>query len=262
MSTRSAVIVLLLSLGASTAHAETLEQIFQRGNAAYFRGDYDAAAREYDRLLAAGVVDPDVSYNLASAEARRGRHGVAIQHFERTLFLRPGDDDAERGLEAVRAALGRARAESRGEAEVEAGTSLGEALFFGISPGLLAVSALLFDVVFFALLTGLLFVRIESRRLALGIAVVVSGAVLVLSTMGVAAQSGWLEEGEKAVIVGERAPLREGPDRHASERHRALEGQRAWVLDRDRDWLRVRVPSVGEGWIESDQIGLVRPAPR
>ncbi len=32
----------------------------------------------------------------------------------------------------------------------------------------------------------------------------------------------------------------------------------AWVLDVDRGWARVRVPGVGEGWVQRDAIGMVR----
>jgi tetratricopeptide (TPR) repeat protein len=251
-------IVLLLSLPA-IAHADSLEEIFARGNAAYFRGDYEVAAREYRALMSAGVVDPDVTYNLAATEARRENYGAAIQLFERTLVLRPGDEEAEQALESVRDLLGRRRAEGRGEAEVESGPPLGQALFGSVSADTLGALALSFDLLLFIALAALLFAQHENKRLALGIAAVVTAIGLCVSGAGLAVQSGWLDEGDPAVVLADRAPLREGPDAHASERHHALEGQRAWVLDTDRGWSLVRVPSVGEGWVAPGEIGLIRP---
>ena len=248
---------LVLVATAPSARADTLEETFARANAAYFRGDYDAASRDYERLIAAGVVDADVSYNLGAVEAKRGRYGAAIQHFERSLWLRPGDGAAESALAEVRAALGARRAAARGESEVEAG-SFGEAVFGGISADTLAVLALGFDAILFLALAALLVVRRESLRIGLGIASVIAAVGLVVGVAGLAVQSGWLDEGERAVVLSERAPLREGPDARASERHHAPEGHRAWVLERERGWARVRVPGVGEGWIERDAIGLVR----
>src|SRR5690606_12078911 len=195
-------------------------------------------------------IDADLSYNLGAVEAKRGRYGAAIQHFERALWLRPGDSGAESALAEVRAALGARRAAARGEAEVEAG-SFGEAIFGGMSADTLAVLALGFDVFLFFALAALLVVRRrESLRLGLGIASVIAAVGLVAAGAGLAVQSGWLDEGERAVVLVERAPLREGPDARASERHHAPEGHRAWVLERERGWARVRVPGVGEGWIE------------
>ncbi|HEY8432514.1 MAG TPA: tetratricopeptide repeat protein [Sandaracinaceae bacterium] len=250
-----ALAIVLAPLG---ARADSLADIFEEANAAYYRGDYEGAARGYRRLIAAGVVDPDVTYNLATSEAKRGRFGVAIQLFERTLWLSPGDEDAARSLDAVRAELGRRRAAARGEAEVDAGPPLGEAIFGGASTDLLVVLALFFDLVLFGALAALLFARRESVRLGLGIAIVVAGLGLLASGSGVALKSGWLEEGAPAVVLADRTELREGPDPRASVRHYADEGRRAWVLDEDRGWSRVRVPSIGEGWVRSDAVGLVR----
>lgn len=240
------------------ARADTLEEIFERANAAYFRGDYDEAARDYRRLRDAGVVDPDVSYNLGATEAKRGQYGEAIQLFERALWLRPGDDDAEHALAEVRAALGARRAAARGEAEVDAG-SFGHAVFGGLSPDVLAMLALALDALLFVGLAALLIVRRESLRIGLGVAAVIAGVGLLVGLAGLAVQSGWLDEGEPAVVLSERAPLREGPDERASERHHAPEGHRAWVIERDRGWARVRVPGVGEGWMAREHVGLVRP---
>jgi tetratricopeptide (TPR) repeat protein len=252
------VLAAALVAPACVARADSLQQSFARANAAYFRADYETAAREYRRLIAAGVIDPDVTYNLATAEARRGNYGEAVQLFERTLWLRPGDDDAERGLDAVRSTLGRRRAHARGEAEVEAGPPVGEAIFGGVSADTIALLAVFFELAFFGILAALLFVRRESTRLALGIGAVVTGGALLVAGLGLTVKSGILDDGEPAIVLREGASMREGPDGHAGERHRALEGQRAWVLDRDRGWTRVRVPALGEGWMQSGDVGLIR----
>ena len=251
--------LLVATLAPSAASADTLEQIFEQGNAAYFRGDYDAAATEYQRLVELGVVDPDVAYNLGTAEARRGRYGAAMQFYERTLWLRPGDSDAHAGLEAARTALGRRMAEQLGEGEVDTAPPLSEALFGGIGRTTLAVMTVIAETLFFLCALGLLFVRRESLRLALGVAAPLLAIIALVSGAGWVLRSGWLEEGEPAVVVEPTATLREGPDEHAQSRGTAREGQRAWLLDRERRWARVRIPDVGEGWIAMDDIGVVRP---
>ncbi len=253
------IAALLLSATPGLASAESLEEIFEGANAAYFRGDYDDAARDYRRLVDLGVVDADVAYNLATAEARRGRYGAAVQFYERTLWLRPGDADAHEGLEAARIALGRRMAEQTGEGEVDTAPPLSEALFGGIGRTTLAVITVLAETALFAALLGLLFVRRESVRLALGIAAPLLAILALVSGIGWALRSGWLEEGAPAVIVQRSAALREGPDQHAEIRESAREGQRAWILEEERSWSRVRVPDVGEGWIANTDLGRIRP---
>ena len=249
----------LVVLAPSMASADSLEEIFEGANAAYFRGDYEGAATQYRRLVDLGVVDADVSYNLATAEARRGRYGAAIQFYERTLWLRPGDADAHEGLDAARTALGRRMAERMGEGEVDTAPPLSEALFGGIGRSTLATITLLSEAAFFTALLLLLFVRKESARLALGVAAPLLAILMLVSGSGWGLRSGWLEDGAPAVVVEPSASLREGPDQHAQVRQTVREGQRAWVLETERSWSRVRVPEVGEGWIANDHVGAVRP---
>ena len=161
--------------------------------------------------------------------------------------------------DAARAAAGRRRAERQGAAEVDTAPPLSEALFFGISRSVFAVAALALCFVFFGTLTGLLFVRKESARIALGVAAPLSFVLFVVAGAGLAIRGGWFEDGERAVVLPQRLVLREGPGEDATERHRAAEGERAWILETREDWVRVRVPTVGEGWAPSDAIGAVRP---
>lgn len=256
---RRAILVLVVLLVPASVSADSLEEIFERANAAYFRGDFDAAASDYRQLVDLGVVDPDVSYNLATAEARRRHYGAAMQFYERALWLQPGDADAHEGLEAARTALGRARAERQGEAEVDTAPPLSEALFGGIGRTTLAIVTLASNLLLFAALIGLLVVRRENVRLGLGVAAPLLAILALVAGIGWALRAGWLEEGDPAVVLNESAVLREGPDRHAQERHGAHEGQRAWVLERERSWSRVRIPDLGEGWVANDDIGLIRP---
>ena len=73
-----------LLLGSAHVSAQSLDRLFAAGNEAYFRGDYARAAANYERLVEAGVHDPDVYFNLATANARSGRYGRAVLFFERS----------------------------------------------------------------------------------------------------------------------------------------------------------------------------------
>ena len=83
-------------------------------------------------------------------------------------------------------------------------------------------------------------------------------AALVFGT-GTMIRAGTFEDGPPAVVLTEGAQLREGPTANAGERGRIVEGQRAWILDTDREWSMVRVDGVGEGWLHADDVGAVRP---
>jgi tetratricopeptide (TPR) repeat protein len=247
----------LLAVAPSIARADDLADVFRRGNEAYSRGDFAGATSEHERLLELGVRDADVFYNLGTAYARAGRQGRAIAAFERSLRLRPGDAEAIASLERSRAILASRRAEREGEAEVESGRPVGEAVFGGVSVDSLAVLLLVLVTALFALLAAFPFVRREDVRLAIGIATPLLGIAAAVAGLGLAIRSGALDEGTPAIVVRERAPLREGPHDDAQERARGHEGERVWIVARDGEWVRVTA-GARTGWLPSaDVVALV-----
>ncbi len=250
--------VLALALAAlvlaSPAAAQSFDTIFGEGNQAFFQGDYATAAARYEALLEAGVDDPDVHYNLGATYARQGHHGRAIVELERTLRLRPSDEGARTALDASRSIVGRRHAEREGEAVVEAGAPFGEALFAFLSEDALAWVVLLLEVILCGVLLALFFVGGERARIGLGVAAPLLLLALSVTGLGLLSRRGAFAAGPTGVVVRDNAPLREGPREDASERARALEGERAEVLARDGEWARVRLGGAREGWLPATDV--------
>jgi len=244
----------------ATAAAERIDEIFERGNEAYYEGNTRHAIRQYERLVEAGVHDPDLYYNLATAYARDKRWGYAILYFERTLALRPGDEGAERGLKAARETLARRRAQTEGEAEVTTSRPFGETVVRPLSENTLAWLLLALDLGLFGVLVARRYTRGESARLALGIAAPLTAVALVLAGAGLTIKTGALERGEPAIVLEENVVVREGPDPRAARRAEAREGERARVIERYDGFVRVRLPGGREGWMSSSKVGTIRPA--
>jgi tetratricopeptide (TPR) repeat protein len=251
------LVLLSFCLPASLCAAQagsSLSDIFRTANEAAFEGDYGAAARGYEQLVDVGVDDPDVFYDLGLAYAHLAQHGRAVAAFERALRARPGDTGALAGLEASRTALGRRRAEREGEAVVDAGTPFGESLFGAVSEDMLAVSVLVLMALFFGLLTSLSFATAERTRLAIGVVTPLVGITLAILGFGLLARTGAFDPGPAAVVVREDASLREGPSAAATERHRALEGERAYVLGEEAGFAHVVLGGGREGWVAVGEI--------
>lgn len=93
------------------------EDRFTEATAALSRGEYGTAIDQFEALADAGFAHPDASYNRGlayvmrvSARAERpGDLGQAAAAFEETLKMRPGDGDAEKALDTVRAEVTRRR---------------------------------------------------------------------------------------------------------------------------------------------------------
>jgi tetratricopeptide (TPR) repeat protein len=244
----------LLVLAAGTLQAQSLQNIFSRGNEAYFQGDYAGAVAQYRKLADAGVDDADVYYNLAAAHARNGELGRAVLYLERAIRINPRDEAAEAALSTCRSALGHNRAEKEGEATVQTRPPLSKALVRPFSENQLAWMVAVFDLAFFGVLVALRIVRRESRRIALGVAAPLLGLLLLAAGAGLAVKSEVLENGRAAIVLLERAELREGPDPRAQVRATAREGQPARILAREGAYLRVRLGGGAEGWMKQKAV--------
>ncbi len=253
-------LLLALVLGGPLAEAQatSLDDIFREVNEAYYAGDHDAAARAYERLVELGVDDADVYFNLGAAYARDGRHGRAVAAFERALACRPGDAGARAALDASRAALGRAIAEREGEAVVETGPTMGEAIFGGIDESVFAIGLLVALALLFGGMSGRLYATGESARVGLALVISIAGLAALVLALGLAVRTGAFDPGEAAVVVATRGELREGPSAAAAVRHPTREGERAYVLDRERGWSHVILSGGREGWLADDDVVVVR----
>ncbi len=76
-------------------------QLFQQGNEAYSRGDYQQAITLYEELTASSGYSPSVLYNLANSYAHSGKIGRAVLNYQRALRLAPGDADISGNLQLV-----------------------------------------------------------------------------------------------------------------------------------------------------------------
>ena len=245
----------LLLTTAADARADSLSDVFARGNAAHARGDYAAAAREYEALVESGIDDPDVCFDLASAYGALGKYGQAIRYFQRALRLAPGDDGAREGLRLARQALGERQAQARGEAIVVDRPPLTEALFAAFTSDGLAIALLVSIWLATALFLVLPSLRAEALRLGVGIASALALALAVFSALGVGAKADWGRAGQRAVVLREGVAMREGPDDAARLTGELAEGEGVRVLARSGSYARVVARGEQTGYVRSEDVG-------
>jgi tetratricopeptide (TPR) repeat protein len=240
------------------AHASggsSLAEIFEAANVAASRGDHVGAISNYRKLTDAGVRDPDVYFNLATSFAQSSDYARAILNYERALTLRPSDNRASENLRDAEKALEEQRAEAEGEATIQRSSSMSDAVYGGLSEDALAIALLVANFLFFL---GLIWASVVRRRRAwLYVSLVMSAAALLFCAVGLGAKAGLFRDGPRAVALDDRVILREGPDPRAQVRGEARAGDRGEIVDRDRDFVKLRVVSGLEGWTPSSGVGLV-----
>jgi tetratricopeptide (TPR) repeat protein len=241
---------LLLMLPARAARADLLDEAWKRGNDAYFRGDLAGAIAAYEQLDHQNVVSRDLYYNLGVAHFRQGSLGRAIWSFERVLGVDPDDEDARFNL-----AQARKLAERRVLDKIESAER--EALWIRVATFFTASTE---TWLFVGLYLGgfvLLFLRrraADDSRAALtaGAAILGTGAllagILLLGRMN-------LDRIPFGIVLPDMVAVKEGADAGYRTSFEVHAGLRVRLLDRDQDWVRVRLANGLEGWLRAEDVG-------
>jgi tetratricopeptide (TPR) repeat protein len=255
---------------ASSANAEELRTLFEQGNSSYEKGDYESAIEAYGSLVARGVENKDLYYNLANAYFKNNELGRAILFYERSLRLSPRDEDTRANLSLVEAML-RDRQFIRKENRLQRALvwinrnlSIREA---ALLTSLFYLLFCFFAVVFILRKTN--FVRITYRRLSilslgrflglsrepdLLLAAVV--ALCLFAGSGASAYQKITQERarDRSVVVKPEVAVYSGPMDDTTLQFKIHEGTRARIRARQPGWVQIELPGDLSGWIEAHGI--------
>jgi tetratricopeptide (TPR) repeat protein len=225
----------------------------QVANALYANGRYAEAAQSYEQLLAQGVADSALYYNLGSAYLNQGDVGRAILNYRRAAELDPRDAETQ-------AALVAARALALDQFPAENGSLLDDVA--NLSRGFVTLNELAMLALGFWFVFGLLWFVYRQSGNGRSRPIIQTGAImaglllaLVLLAMGsrVVADNGR----SPAVIVAQTASVSDQPA--ASAAFVLHSGAEVELTDRQGEWVRIALPGgqVG-GWVLETAVAPVQ----
>jgi hypothetical protein len=247
------IVALAVLFGEGRAWAIPTSELSARARAAADRGDFNASARALEELVAAGIDDETVLYDLGTVYARAGRFGEAIHRFEQVVHRRVFDEDAQHSLRAARLRLAHRDAERTGRAVAEAAlplrTALGELLPLDAAV-LLAVLAQL------GLGTSAWIARkkLEGTRIAGIVGATVFALTTVFSWGVVGARVGAAPAG---IVLRDGVRLLGAPAEDAIASGAVREGERVTLAERTGAFARVRTAEGRQGWMRSRDVGAL-----
>jgi len=251
------MVLCIAALAAAPCFAGSLEEQFLQGNAAFERGDWKEAVRQYRALENLGVRSSMLFYNRGTAEARLGHPGMAAYYFERVLAMEPGHDDAAHNLQVVRDFIARRANEHGRDADLMPAAGPWRATLDRFSPASASVSFLVFYLLFFAALLARRFLRGDLLRLSAGVvAGIFATLALLLGTVTMGKRHQVMSVKDAVVVSavdGDQLNVFEGPGSQV-RRFGLEEGARVQVLEHRRGWTKVRDDQGRDGWVAAGHI--------
>ncbi len=91
-------ILIFLFLFVKIVSAGELENLFQKGNEHYLKGEYQETIRIFQSIVEKGYQGKSLYYNLGNAYFRIGKIGLAILYYEKAKKISPSDEDVNYNL--------------------------------------------------------------------------------------------------------------------------------------------------------------------
>jgi len=227
-------------------------------NRLYQAGNYDDTTRIYEQLLAQGIEDSTVYYNLGNAYYRKGDLGRAILNYQRAAQLSPRDPEIQANL-----ALARSMADM--PATLEAPGPLGALANLSSRWITLNESALL--ALLFWFVAGFLFLAWRmtastGRRPILKYGAIIALVLLAFTTLSLGARIYAESNQPEGVVIAPVVAVSSEPGEEYSTEFNLHSGTEVNLGETKGQWVQLALPgSTIEGWIPLDAVEAVAIGP-
>ena len=226
------------------------QELFEKGNAAYQNGEYEAAIKSYEAILENDQASAEVYYNLGNAHYKLNHVAPSIYYFEKALQLDPQDPDIRNNIEFAR---------NMAIDDIEEVKKTGVSEWFNNmvannSASGWATFAVIFSVLF--VIFFLLYYTFQKpvwKRVFLGFAAL-SILLCIFSVIFAFQQNAYVQNNQYAVIYQEEVEVRDEPNLRGEASFELHEGTKAKVLEDFQEWSKIELSNGAQGWVNSANI--------
>lgn len=246
-------LILLLLATALNAAAQTPQQLMQRGNDAYAKGDFVAAAQAYNAVLDAGYESADLYYNLGNVYYRQEEYGLSILNYERALRLKPNFRDAKQNLDL---------ADSKTEDQIAALPEIflaqwAHSVVAWFSPtGWRICTLILLTLLGTAVVLFLLSRDYAWRKGAL-IGGIVTLVFLLLCIACTISASVRYNRHNQAIVTAPMAVVKSSPEENSIDKLVLHEGTKVHIEETLGEWHKIQIADGNSGWLQTDEVTII-----
>lgn len=245
------VLIVFISGLSFAAGREEARSLFLQGNENYANEKFEEAIASYEKAANLGFESGELYYNLGNAYFKYGSLGKAIVNYKRAKRLMPQDADLKSNLSYANSLIKGGGAQS--------GRIWPARMFFGMADSLGLDKVTEIGTVFYSILAGLLVAFIIFKRFrGVLIYLIIPAALLTALFVSLFIES-YREEfyRKKAVIITKSTDAKFEPFIGATTFFILKEGEDLYVIDSDKDWLKIRRIDGKQAWIKKADVEFV-----
>ena len=224
---------------------DTNSALFESGNTAYAKAQYQQAQKAYQQIVDAGYQSAAVYYNLGNAYYKLGDIPSAILYYEKAHKLTPGDEDINFNIY-----FSNSKTSDKVEPEPEFfATKWWHSIILFFSLNALAVFSILLFLLGSLVLVWYLFTNssgIKRASFYLGSLLIVVGFLFLFVANR---QLSYFNGHHQAIIFSSSVTVKSTPDNNAKPLFVEHEGTKVSVLQTNDNWIEVALPNGSAGWI-------------
>jgi tetratricopeptide (TPR) repeat protein len=230
-----------------------IEQLFDRGNSEYQKGNYGSAEQQYRQILNSGVESGPVYYNLGNVYFKQKRLGESIYCWEKALQKMPADQETQGNLDLANLLL---------VDRIEIPTDPLSLKILARMRGLLTIDQTSTLVLILFIVANILFSiywlakhpRSAAYALIGGFAI---GFVFLLSGCSLSWNIYERAHRKEGIVIEQKVDIRSGPGPENIVIFPIHEGIKVRVLGSGNGWYQISLPNGWNGWLPQNVLHLL-----
>ncbi|MCX6270115.1 MAG: tetratricopeptide repeat protein [Bacteroidetes bacterium] len=244
---------LLLLAGLTPAFSQDNRTPFDKANLLFKEKKYDAAAKEYEKVVQNGFESAALYFNLGNSYFKMNNIPMAIWYYEKARKLNPCDEDIIFNLKL---------ANTRITDKIE---SIPELFFYRwwkeirglFSPdGWARITIVTFFLFFLLAAIYLLMKKVVIRKISFWLSMTL--LLITIFTFTFAWQTSQLRKIQKeAIIFAPAVNVKSSPDESSVDLFVLHEGSKVIITDNLGDWYKIFIANGSVGWIPAETMKVI-----
>lgn len=233
------------------ANAQETDSLLQKANDFYVKGDFQEAAKTYEKIINSGYESSELYFNTANAYYKQNVISKAILNYEKAIHLAPNDEDIRYNLDLSNR-LVIDKIEVLPVFFITAWIRSLKNIFSSDKWAIISIAAFIISLIFISL-------YLYNRNMGLKKLSFWLGFLIILTSFSafIFSYQQKVLLGNTAIIMSPSVTVKSSPDASGTDLFVVHEGTKVWLGDQISEWKEIKLSDGSKGWLKTDDIEII-----